>query len=258
MDVKFYSILTNIGKAKIANSAAFGTKVNISSFKVGDSNGQYYDPTEQQTDLVHPVYEGKINDIQIDDTNSNWVHCELVLPGNVGGFFIREYAVFDDEGDMIAIAKCPETYKPLQTSGAVKEMSLDLILVVSNINSVKLEIDKSLIFVTRDVFDNLSDEIFPDKEMIIINHGLNGYPDVRIITTNYGAGIGGAGQTPTGGTESYSVECKTCFLDRDNIKLYVPKKYFLKSPYLEKINNNKYIITFDNSIMSLIIDLINI
>jgi hypothetical protein len=258
MDVNFYSILTNIGKAKIANSAAFGTKVNISSFKVGDGNGQYYEPTEQQTDLVHSVYEGKINDIQIDDTNPNWVHCELILPSNVGGFFIREYAVFDDEGDMIAIAKCPETYKPIQTSGAIKEMSLDLILVVSNVNSIKLEIDKTLIFVTKDVFDNLSDEMFPNKELITINHNLKCYPGVRIITSNNALGIGALGIAPLGGEVSYSVACKTCFLDRNNLKIYVPKKYFLKDPNLEKIKDNQYILTFSNSIVSMLIDLITI
>lgn len=258
MAESFYTILTNIGKSKIANSAGFGTKVNITNYKIGDGGGKYYEPTEQQTDLIHAVYEGKINDIKINNDNPNWICFELVLPANVGGFFIREYGIFDDEGDMIAVAKCPESYKPLQTDGAAKEMSLELVLAVSNAESVKLEIDKTLIFVTKSEFDKLHDEMFPDNEVITINHKLNNYPNVRIIATNYGAGIGGAGETPAGGTESYSVQCKTCFLDRDNIKIYIPKKYFLKPANMEKVTDNQYVITFDNSIMSLLIDLINV
>ncbi|WP_459480251.1 phage tail-collar fiber domain-containing protein [Clostridium saccharoperbutylacetonicum] len=256
MTESFYTILTKIGKAKIANSAGFGTKLNITNYKIGDGGGQYYEPTEQQTDLIHAVYEGKVNDIKIDKENPNWICFELVLPANIGGFFIREYGIFDDEGDMIAVAKCPESYKPLQTDGAAKEMSLELILAVLNVDSVKLQIDKTLIFVTKSEFDQINDEIFPNSEVITINHGLDNYPNVRIIATNYGAGIGGAGKTPAGGTESYSVQSKVCFLDRDNIRIYIPKKYFLSSGKLEKINSNRYIITFDNSIMSLLIDLI--
>lgn len=258
MAESFYTILTSIGKAKIANSAGFGTKVNISKYKIGDGGGQYYEPTEQQTDLVHPVYEGKINNIKINEENPNWIYFELVLPANVGGFFIREYGIFDDDEDMIAIAKCPESYKPLMADGAAKEMSLDLVLAVSNVESVKLEVDRTLIFVTKNDFDKLSDEIFPNKEVIAITHELKGYPEVRIITSNYGVGLGGLGVSPLGGTESYSVKCKTCFLDGNNIKIYVPKKYFLDNPHVEKVSETQYILTFSNSVMSLLIDLIKI
>lgn len=256
MAESFYTVLTDIGKAKIANSAGFGTSINVTKYKIGDGGGNYYDPTEQQKDLVNPVYEGKINDIRIDEENSNWICFELVLPANIGGFFIREYGVFDDSGDMIAIAKCPESYKPLVTDGSSKEVILELILAVSNVSSVKLEIDKTLIFVTKDVFDNLSDEIFPQKELITINHNLKCYPSVRIIKGENGLGVGGLGTTPLGGSGVLSVECKTSFLNRNSIDIYVPKKYFIANPHLEKINDTKYILTFTNSVVSMIIDLI--
>lgn len=258
MEENFYTILTDIGKAKIANSAGFGTKVNFAKFKIGDGGGSYYEPSEGQTDLVHPIYEGKINDIKIHEKNANWVCVEIVLPNNIGGFFIREYGVFDDDGDLIAIAKCPESYKPLLEAGSSKEMSIELVLAISNVESVQLAVDKTLIFVTKNDFDNLSDEIFPNYELITINHNLKCYPDVRIIKTDYGAGIGGAGETPAGGTESYDVKNKVCYQDRNNLTIYVPKNYFSKSANLEKITDNQYLITFNKSIMSLLVDLINI
>lgn len=258
MAEQFGTMLTSIGKAKIANSIGFGTKINFTKFKLGDGGGSYYTPTEDQEDLKHVVYEGNITYITTNPKNSNQIIIKLSLPASVGGFFIREYGVFDDDGDMIAICKCSETYKPTLEEGAVKELAFNMILTISNINSIQLKIDKTLVFVTKEEIDPVIEEIFPDNEVITINHGFKGYPSVRIIATNYGAGIGGAGETPAGGTESYSVECKTCFLDRDNIKIYVPQNYFSKSPHLEKNNDNQYIITFDNSTLSLIIDLINI
>ena len=258
MAESFYTILTDIGKAKIANSAGFGTNVNVTTYKIGDGGGQYYEPTEQQKDLVNPVYEGKINDIRIDEENSNWICFELALPANIGGFFIREYAVFDDSGDMIAVAKCPESYKPLLADGGSKEMILELILAVSNVESVKLEIDKTLIFVTKNIFDNLSDEIFPNYKLITINHKLKCYPKVRVVKGENGLGVGGLGTTPLGGSGVVSVECKTAFLDRNNIEIYVPKKYFLKNPNVKSTTETQYILTFSNSVMSLLIDLIKI
>lgn len=254
MKENFYTILTDVGKAKIANSAGFGTKVNFDTFKIGDGGGSYYEPSERQTDLVNPMYAGKINDLKIDEENPNCLCVECVLPNNIGGFFIREFGIFDDEGDLIVIAKSPESYKPVIDDGSSKEMIIDAILAISNVDSVQLKIDKTLIFVVKEEFDNLSDEIYPDQELITINHGLQGYPRVDIIKTNYGAGIGGAGETPAGGTESYSVKNKVCYLDRNNIKIFVPKNYYLSSANLEKVNDNQYVIT-NNSIRSLLVNL---
>ncbi|NFI80275.1 phage tail protein, partial [Clostridium botulinum] len=97
MAEKFYSILTNIGKAKVANSIGLGTKINFAKMKVGDGGGTYYEPTESQIDLKHTVWEGNINHVTVDEKNPNWIHIEVMIPSTVGGFTIREYGAFDDE-----------------------------------------------------------------------------------------------------------------------------------------------------------------
>lgn len=155
----FYSILTSIGKAKIANAAGLGTKIDFVKMKVGDGNGSYYNPTESQTDLVHTVWQGNINQVAIDEDNPNWINIEVLIPPSDGGFFIREYGVFDSDGNMLAIAKCAETYKPLPSDGGTKEITMKMVLAISNTSSVTLKIDPTVIFAKKSEVEIVQNQV---------------------------------------------------------------------------------------------------
>lgn len=255
MAEQFGTMLTSVGKAKIANSIGFGTKINFTKFKLGDGGGAYYNPTEQQEDLKNVVYEGVITNITTDEANSNEIIVRLAIPANVGGFMVREYGVFDDEGDMIAIAKCAETYKPALEEGSTKELAFNMVLVVSNVESIELKIDKTMIFVRKNEFDALSFETFPTKLITSISHGLKCYPKVNLMGTIYGVGVQGCGEGPCGGGDSYSIISKTVYKDKNNIEIYVPENYYLINPSLEKVDDTQYILTFKDSFKSIIINL---
>ncbi len=149
MSEQFYTILTSLGKAKIANSGALGTKVSFVKFKVGDGGGTYYNPTEDQVDVKNKVWEGNISSITIDENNSNWIVIETVIPTLVGGFTIREAGIFDDENNLIAIGKYPETYKPVAAEGSSKDLLIRMILEVSNAENVNLKVDPTIILATK-------------------------------------------------------------------------------------------------------------
>lgn len=149
MSEQFYTILTNVGKAKIANSGALGTKVSFVKFKVGDGGGNYYNPTEDQTDVKNKVWEGNISSIAIDESNSNWIIIETVIPTLVGGFTIREAGIFDDQNNLIAIGKYPETYKPIADEGSSKDLLIRMILEVSNAENVNIKVDPTVILATK-------------------------------------------------------------------------------------------------------------
>lgn len=171
MAEQFYTILTAIGKAKVANSGALGTKVNFVKFKVGDGNGSYYNPTENQTELKNQVWEGNISSIYIDEENSNWIVIEAVIPTLVGGFTIREAGVFDDEGNLIAIGKYPETYKPVSSDGSTKDLLMRMILEVSNAENINLKVDPTIILATKKDIQVLESKF--DKKIEEINAHLN-------------------------------------------------------------------------------------
>ena len=109
MSETFYTILTTVGQAKIANAQVTGQKVNLTEIAVGDGGGSYYNPDQTQTSLKNEIWRGNIGSVQIDEENPNWIVIEGVVPATVGGFFVREVGIFDDAGDMVAIGKFPET-----------------------------------------------------------------------------------------------------------------------------------------------------
>lgn len=159
MAEQFYTILTNIGKAKIANAAALNSKLNIITCAVGDGNGAYYEPTETQTALKNEVWRKSISSITIDDDNPNWILVETIIPATDGGFTIREAAIFDDANNMIAVGKFPETYKPVASDGSTKDLDIKMILEVSNASSVTLTLDPTVILATKKDIQNLSNSI---------------------------------------------------------------------------------------------------
>lgn len=159
MAEQFYTILTKLGKAKIANATALGTKVNLTKFQVGDGNGSYYNPTEDQIQLRNKVWESNISSITVDENNPNWIVLETIIPGDVGGFMIREAAALDDEGNIISIGKYPETYKPVIGDGSTKDLIIKMILEVSNTSSVTLKLDPTVILATQKDIQILENKI---------------------------------------------------------------------------------------------------
>ncbi|NME95371.1 phage tail protein [Clostridium cochlearium] len=166
MAEQFYTILTRAGKAKIANATALGVKVNLTKFQVGDGGGSYYNPSEDQTQLRNKVWEGNISSISVDNTNPNWIVLEVIIPSDIGGFMIREAGVFDDGGNLIAIGKYPETYKPAVQNGSTKDLYIRMILEVSNTSSVTLKVDPTVILATKKDVDVLSNDLTNFKQEV--------------------------------------------------------------------------------------------
>lgn len=159
MSEQFYTILTKIGKAKIANSAALGNQVNLVKFQIGDGGGSYYSPTEDQTKLKNKVWEGNISSVRIDEENPNWIVLETLIPGTEGGFMVREAAAVDNEGNLIAIGKYPETYKPVAGDGSIKDLIIKMVLEVSNTSAVTLKVDPTVILATKKDIIELDNKI---------------------------------------------------------------------------------------------------
>lgn len=159
MSEQFYTIVTNVGKAKIANAIPTGTKINLTTLKVGDSNGAYYNPSESQTDVAHSVYQCNVTSVEVDEDNPNWITITSAIPSNVGGFSIREAGVFDDTGSLIAIGKYPETYKPVAADGSTKELYIKMTLEITNASSVELKIDPTVILATKKDINILTNSI---------------------------------------------------------------------------------------------------
>ncbi|MCC0693036.1 phage tail protein [Clostridioides sp. ZZV14-6387] len=154
IDKSYYTIITNVGKAKIANASVTGNKVGFVKIQLGDGGGSEYTPTESQTKLKNVVWEGNIGNTTTDETAPNCIILESLIPSSVGGFMIREIGYLDDENNLIAISKYKECYKPSIEQGAVVDMKVKTVLIVSNVNNIELKIDPTIIFATlKDIQD---------------------------------------------------------------------------------------------------------
>ncbi|MGU3636834.1 phage tail-collar fiber domain-containing protein [Proteus mirabilis] len=154
MSAKFFALLTVIGANKLAKATALGTTLKITQMAVGDGGGTLPMPSEEQTKLVNEKRRAGINTLFIDSKNANQIVAEQVIPENEGGYWIREIGLFDDEGSLIAVGNCPETYKPQLQEGSGRTQTIRMILTVSHTESVELKVDPSVILATRESVDN--------------------------------------------------------------------------------------------------------
>lgn len=154
MTAKFFAILTNQGAALLANATALGTKLDITQMAVGDGNGTLPVPDAAQTKLVNQKRIAPLNMLSVDANNASQIIAEQVIPENEGGFWIREIGLYDSNGILIAVANCPETYKPQLQEGSGRTQTIRMILIVSSTSAITLKIDPSVVLATRQYVDN--------------------------------------------------------------------------------------------------------
>lgn len=154
MTAKYFAILTNQGAARLANAAALSTKLNLTQMAVGDANGTLPTPDPTQTKLISQKRIAPLNLLTVDPTNTSQIIAEQIIPENEGGFWIREIGLYDDDGILIAVANCPETYKPQLQEGSGRTQTIRMILTVSSTSAITLKIDPSVVLATRKYVDD--------------------------------------------------------------------------------------------------------
>ena len=153
MSERFYSLVTKVGQAQIANALALDRKIEFGDFALGDGGGSIYDPDENQQVLKNEVWNGKITSLTVGEKNPNEVVIDTYVPSDVGGFTIREFGIRDKEGNLIIVGKHPETYKPIAVDGTTKDLTIRVILNISNAEDVIIQIDPSVALLTEKDLD---------------------------------------------------------------------------------------------------------
>lgn len=146
---KYYTILTKIGQAKIANAIAYGRQLQFTQFALGDGAGSGYDPDENQTALKHEVYRANVSNVVVSDETINMLEINMAVPADQGGWVVREMGIYDTDGDLIAISKTPDDPKPGAGSGAAKDVVYRLFIIVTNTDAVEIKIDPTVAVATK-------------------------------------------------------------------------------------------------------------
>ena len=167
MSTKFYTLLTDIGAAKLASAAALGVPLKITHMAVGDGGGTLPTPDAKQTALVNEKRRAALNMLYIDPQNSSQIIAEQVIPENEGGWWIREVGLFDESGALIAVGNCPESYKPQLAEGSGRTQTVRMVLITSSTDNITLKIDPAVVLATRKYVDDkaLELKVFVDDQL---------------------------------------------------------------------------------------------
>ncbi|SKC18521.1 Phage Tail Collar Domain [Kosakonia radicincitans] len=181
MTAKYFAILTNQGAARLANATAIGTSLNLTQIAIGDGNGVLPTPDATQTRLVNQKRIAPLNALLIDPTNTSQIIAEQIIPENEGGYWIRELGLYDDEGVLIAVANCPETYKPLMQEGSGRTQTIRMVITVSSTAAVTLKIDPAVVLATRKYVDDKTIEVRTYADNLMSQHVAAGNPHAQYV-----------------------------------------------------------------------------
>ncbi|MDD1014695.1 phage tail protein [Pseudomonas rubra] len=157
---QFFAILTAVGEAKQANADALGVPWTFMQMGVGDANGTEPTPSRTQTRLINERRRAPLNQLKVDPANASIVIAEQVIPPDVGGWWIREIGLYDAEGDLVAVANCAPSFKPLLNQGTGKTQVVRMNFIVTSAANVTLKIDPAVVLATREFVElRLSEEI---------------------------------------------------------------------------------------------------
>ncbi|MGQ5407575.1 phage tail protein [Klebsiella michiganensis] len=149
-DKKYGAVITLAGTARLAQAALTGEPLAIKFMAVGDGGGALPSPSSYSTGLVNEKYRGGLNKLIITENDASVIEAEMIMLPQIGGFWLRELALFADDGVCIAVGNMPETYKPLLSEGSGRFQSIRMQLKISSTEDVELIADPSVILATAD------------------------------------------------------------------------------------------------------------
>lgn len=164
MKQTYFAILTAIGEAKISEALANKTTLKLTQMAVGDGNGEVPTPERKQTTLVNEQRRASINTLSVDAINIHQLIAEQIIPEDEGGWWIREIGLFDDDGDLCAVANCPPTYKPKLAEGSGRTQIIRLVLAVTSTDVVELKIDPSIVLATREYVEKVGERYITHEQ----------------------------------------------------------------------------------------------
>ncbi|MBD8379306.1 phage tail protein [Klebsiella pneumoniae] len=170
---KYIAILTPAGEAKMAAAAISGEPGGFSHMGVGDGGGTPYQPYAEQTGLVNELYRAPLNRLVIADSGANVIRAEMVMFPQVGGFWLREAALYDDDGVCLALASLPPSYKPLLAEGSGRQQAVNLWIAVNNTADVRLMTDPAVVIASLGEVDRAKNEAKDYADKIINELDIN-------------------------------------------------------------------------------------
>lgn len=170
---KYFTVLTDVGKQKLAEAIANETALDFTEMAVGDSNGTSYEPTSDMTALKHVTYRAAIGSMKINAEDKNIMEFEFVVPASTGGFYVREAGLYSSDGTLIAISRLPEQYKADMAEGAGSSMTVRILVAISSDAQIYITVPASIAYATQtyvaEEFKKHKADENPHTQYVILN-----------------------------------------------------------------------------------------
>lgn len=171
---QFFAILTNVGMAKQANADALGLPWKFTEMGVGDANNTDPIPSAAQIHLINEWRRRPLNQVRVDPVNPAVIIAEQIIPADEGGHWIREIGLYDADGDLVAVANCAPSFKPVLSQGSGRTQVVRMNFIVSSTGNITLKIDPAVVLATREYVDlRIMEELYK----------LDNKQSVRVATT---------------------------------------------------------------------------
>lgn len=154
----YFAILTDEGINRFAAAAITGQPVGFSVMAVGDGGGVVPTPQSDQAGVISEKYRAPLNRVVVADQSASVIRAEMIIPPQVGGFWLREAALFDEDGMCLALANLPPSYKPQLADGSGRLHAVNIWIAVSNTADVELKADPSVILATIEELNKVKTE----------------------------------------------------------------------------------------------------
>ncbi|HDS5478773.1 TPA: phage tail protein [Serratia liquefaciens] len=183
---KYSAIITAVGAERLANAAVTGTPLAINEMAVGDGGGQLPTPDPTHDSLINEQYRGALNKLVIADNDASVIEAEMIMPPQIGGFWLRELALYAEDGECIAVGNMPETYKPLLAEGSGRFQIIRMQLKVSSTAAVELIADPSVILATVEDVNTLEEKVkdYTDDQLSDHEQSRN-HPDATLTVKGF-------------------------------------------------------------------------
>jgi phage-related tail fiber protein len=157
----FGGMLTTLGANKKTNCDALGIPWEPKYMLIGDANGTDPVPSASQTSLINQVYRAQLNQLRVSEKDANVLIAELVLPPDVGGWWIRELALEDKDGVFSAVSNVAPSYKPLLEQNSGRNQVVRMHIITNGTSNIQLKIDPSVVLATREYVDTkIQEELY--------------------------------------------------------------------------------------------------
>ncbi|WP_231389512.1 phage tail protein [Dickeya chrysanthemi] len=252
MSTKYTALLTQVGADRLANAIALGKQLEIARMGVGDGGGVLPTPDATQTKLINEKRRAALNSLSIDPANANQIIAEQVIPENEGGFWLREIGLYDADDNLIAVANCPETYKPQMQEGSGRVQTVRMILAVSQTQAVSLNIDPAVVLATRKSVDDKAIEVKTYADELMAKHLVDANPHKQYAPLASPA-LTGTPTAPTAALGTSTTQLATTALVRTSQGGYAGYQFLSSSTTLTASHANK-LLTLGNGVTATLPD----